>query len=128
MEIMKYPQAHFRSGADEARGMVLLGTQIAGTSEVCFPPPEFLHAGQTAEPVSMGASGRLYTFTTVHPGKAPAYALGMVDFDNGRRVFGRLAWPEGIEPAIGDAVYAVAFTLPDGTPDYAFAPRKGAAA
>ncbi len=125
MEIMKYPQAHFRN---EAHGMVLLGTRIPETGEVCFPPPEFLHAGQTAEPVSMGPSGCLYTFTTVHPGKAPAYTLGMVDFGNGLRVFGRLAWPEGSEPAIGDAVHAVAFTLPDGTPDYAFAPWKGAAA
>lgn len=128
MEIMKYPQAHFRREADEVHGMVLLATRIAGTGEVCFPPPEFLHAGQAAEPVAMGASGRLYTFTTVHPGKAPAYALGMVDFDNGLRIFGRLAWPAGTEPAIGDAVHAVAFTLPDGTPDYAFAPCQGATA
>jgi len=125
MEITKYPGAHFRSDAD---GIVLLGARYSGSGEMRFPPPEFLHAGEAAEPVAMGASGRLYTFTTVHPGKAPAYALGMVDFENGLRVFGRLAWPEGTEPAIGDAVHAVAFTLPDGTPDYAFAPVHGGAA
>ncbi|MDP9908680.1 putative OB-fold protein [Variovorax boronicumulans] len=125
MEITKYPEPHFRNDAD---GMTLLGARYRDTGELRFPPPEFLQAGEAAEPVSMGASGRLYTFTTVHPAKAAAYALGMVDFDIGLRVFGRLAWPEGSEPAIGDVVHAVAFALPDGTPDYAFAPLKGAAA
>ncbi|MFV0676929.1 Zn-ribbon domain-containing OB-fold protein [Variovorax sp. tm] len=120
MEIMKYPETHFRNDAD---GMTLLGARYRGTGELRFPPPEFLHTGEAAEPVAMGASGRLYTFTSVHPGKAPAYALGMVDFDNGLRVFGRLAWPDGSEPAIGDLVQAVAFELPDGTPDFAFAPQ-----
>lgn len=125
MEITKYPGGHFRNDAD---GMVLLGARYSGTGETRFPPPEFLHAGQAAEPVAMGASGCLYTFTTVHPGKAPAYALGMVDFENGLRVFGRLVWPEGAGPTIGDTVHAVAFTLPDGTPDFAFAPVQGGAA
>lgn len=125
MEITKYPQAHFRKDAD---GMTLLGARYRDSGALRFPPPEFLQAGEAAEPIAMGAGGRLYTFTTVYPGKAPAYALGMVDFDNGLRVFGRLAWPEGAEPAIGDAVCVVASTLPDGTPDYAFAPLKGDAA
>lgn len=125
MDIAKYPEAHFRVDAGR---MSLLGARYRDTGELRFPPPEFLHAGQVAEPVPMGASGRLYTFTTVHPSKAPTYSLGMVDFDNGLRVFGRLAWPAGSEPAIGDMVQAVAFALPDGTPDYVFAPLKGAAA
>lgn len=123
MEITKYPEAHFRNDTD---GMTLLGARYRDTNELRFPPPEFLYAEEVAEPVPMGASGHLYTFTTVHPAKAPAYALGMVDFDNGLRVFGRLAWPEGTVPAIGDMVRATAFALPDGTPDYAFAPLKGA--
>lgn len=125
MEITKYPESHFRADAD---GLTLLGARDRATGALRFPPPEFLQAGEAAQPEAMGASGCLYTFTTVHPGKAPAYALGMVDFDNGLRVFGRLAWPEGSQPAIGDAVRAVAATLPDGTPDYAFAPLQGAAA
>ena len=125
MEITKYPESHFREDAD---GMALLGARYRDTGELRFPPPEFLQAGEAAEPVAMGAGGRLYTFTTVYPGKASAYTLGMVDFDNGLRVFGRLAWPEGTEPAIGDAVRVVASMLSDGTPDYAFAPLKGDAA
>ena len=125
MEITKYPQAHFRMDPD---GMTLLGARYRDTGELRFPPPEFLHAGEVAEPAALGAAGRLYTFTAVHPAKAPTYALGMIDFDNGLRVFGRLAWPEGSEPAIGDTVRAVAFALPDGTSDYAFAPLKGATA
>ena len=122
MEITKYPESHFREDAD---GMALLGARYRDTGELRFPPPEFLQAGEAAEPVAMGAGGRLYTFTTVYPGKASAYTLGMVDFDNGLRVFGRLAWPEGTEPAIGDAVRIVASMLSDGTHDYAFAPLKG---
>lgn len=125
MEITKYPESHFRN---DAEGLMLLGARDPATSALRFPPPEFLQAGEAAQPEAMGASGRLYTFTTVHPGKAPTYALGMVDFDNGLRVFGRLAWPEGCQPAIGDVVHAVAATLPDGTPDYAFAPLQGEAA
>jgi uncharacterized protein len=125
MEIIKYPEKHFRSEAD---GMTLLGARDRATGEARFPPPEFLHGGQAAEPISMGVSGSLYTFTTVHPGKAPAYALGMVDFANGLRVFGRLIWPGDATPAIGDAVRAVAFTLADGTPDYAFEPVQGVSA
>lgn len=125
MEITKYPGTHFRNDAD---GMTLLAARYRGTGELRFPPPEFLQAGEAAEPVSMGAVGSIYTFTTVHPGKAPAYSLGMVDFDNGLRVFGRLAWPERTQPAVGDAVRTVAATLPDGTPDFAFAPLTGATA
>ncbi|MDP9606166.1 UNVERIFIED_ORG: putative OB-fold protein [Variovorax paradoxus] len=125
MKITTYPESHFRTDAD---GLMLRGARNHTTGALHFPPPEFLQAGEAAQPEDMGVSGRLYTFTTVHPGKAPAYALGMVDFDNGLRVFGRLAWPEGSQPAIGDVVRAVAATLPDGTPDYAFAPLKGATA
>lgn len=125
MEITKYPEKHFRI---EASGMTLLGARNPATGEVRFPPPAFLHEGQAAQPISMGASGSLYTFTTVHPGKAPAYTLGMVDFENGLRVFGRLLWPGDAAPAIGDAVRAVAFTLADGTPDYAFEPVQGVSA
>ncbi|MDF3838984.1 OB-fold domain-containing protein [Cupriavidus basilensis] len=124
MEITKYPETHFRN---DAQGMTLLAARYRGTGGLRFPPPEFLQAGEAAEPVAMGTGGRLYTFTTVHPGKAPAYALGMVDFENGLRVFGRLVWQGDTVPAIGDAVRTVAFTLPDGTPDYAFEPLKGTA-
>lgn len=126
MEITRYPEKHFRN---EAGGMTLLAARDPASGELRFPPPEFLQQGQAAEPVAMGAHGHLYTFTTVHPGKAPAYVLGMVDFENGLRVFGRLVWSGDAAPAIGDTVRTVPFALADGTADYAFEPvQKGAAA
>lgn len=123
MEITKYPEPHFGPTPD---GITLLGARYRDTGDLRFPPPEFLQSGEAAGAEALGTQGRLYTFTTVYPGKAPAYMLGMVDFDNGLRVFGRLTWPEGAEPAIGDVVRTAAATLPNGTPDYAFAPLKGA--
>ena len=125
MEITKYPQAHFLREAD---GIVLLGARYRATGELRFPPPEFVHSGEVVEPEAMNPIGHLYTYTTVHPSKAASYALGMVDFENGLRVFGRLTWPAGKEPRIGDVVRAVAAQLPDGTPDFAFAPVEGVCA
>ncbi|WP_028602429.1 Zn-ribbon domain-containing OB-fold protein [Ottowia thiooxydans] len=122
MEIKKYPDTHFRA---DATGLTLMAARNPDSGEMRFPPPEFLHGGQAAEPTPMGVAGSLYTFTTVHPGKAPSYSLGMVDFENGLRVFGRLVWPSDATPAIGDVVRAVAFTLADGTADYAFEPVQG---
>jgi len=66
------------------------------------------------------ATGSLYSFTIVHPGKEKQpYGLAMVDFAPGVRAFGRLLF--GTEaPAIGSRLRVVPFALPDGTPDYAF--------
>lgn len=125
MELVKYAGGHLGQGPD---GLVLQGARSRATGAVRFPPPEFLLGNEVAEPVSMGSEGRIYTFTTVHPGKAPAYALAMVDFPNGLRVFGRLLTPESAPPAIGGRVRTVAFNLPDGTADYAFEPQEGALA
>ena len=119
MEITKYLEPHWR---DDAGEMVLMGARNPATGAVRFPPPEFLQAGEPAEPVSLGGEGRLYTFTTVHPGKAPAYSLAMVDFNDDLRIFGRLTWRGDAPPAIGAAVRVIPFTLPDGGPDYAFEP------
>ncbi|MGQ3001699.1 MAG: Zn-ribbon domain-containing OB-fold protein [Hydrogenophaga sp.] len=125
MKLEKYAHGHLGQGPT---GLVLLGARYRASDEVRFPPPEFLHGEEAAEPVSMGSEGRLYTFTTVHPGKAPAYSLAMVDFPNGLRVFGRLLAPEGVPLALGGHMRVVAFTLPDGTADYAFEPQEGASA
>lgn len=108
--------------------MVLLGARDSRTREVRFPPPEFLQGGRTAEPVSMGTHGTVYTYTTVHPRNQPPYSLGMVDFENGLRVFGRLVSPDGTAPRIGEAVRVVAFSFPDGTPDFAFESARRVAA
>lgn len=66
MEITKYPGAYVRSDAD---GMMLLSALYSGSGEMRFPPPECLHAGEAAEPVAMGASGRLYTFISCNAGE-----------------------------------------------------------
>lgn len=119
MEITKYMEPHWRVEAD---GMVLVGARNPATGAVRFPPPEFLQVGESAEPESIGGEGRLYTFTTVHPGKAPAYSLAMVDFRHDLRIFGRLTWRGDAPPAIGAALRVIPFTLPDGAADYAFEP------
>ncbi|AEI82935.1 hypothetical protein CNE_BB2p01240 (plasmid) [Cupriavidus necator N-1] len=125
MNITKYEGGHV---GDFAEGLVLQGARILASGEVRFPPPEFLHGEGVVEPLSLGITGRLYTYTTVHPGKAPAYSLAMVDFDYGLRAFGRLVWEGDTAPAIGAVVRAVPFALSDGTSDYAFEPLKGDAA
>jgi uncharacterized OB-fold protein len=105
--------------------MLLTAVRLSGSGEVRFPPPGFLHGDEAAEAVALGPLGQLYTYTTVHPAKAPAYSLAMVDFAPGLRVFGRLLSRQGAAPALGDPVRVVPFALPDGTPDYAFEPVTG---
>ncbi|MDB5900155.1 MAG: hypothetical protein JWP41_3757 [Ramlibacter sp.] len=117
MRIQRNQGKHF---GDSPEGMVLKGVRHVATGEIRFPPPEFLLGDETVEEVSLGTLGRLYTFTTVHPGKAPSYSLAMVDFDPGLRVFGRLLTRDGVMPALDSPVRVVPFTLPDGTADYAF--------
>jgi uncharacterized protein len=116
LKINKRTQPHFR---ETASGMVLVATKIAGRPAQ-FPPIVFLHGDEHAEEVELGPTGRLYSYTVVHPGKDKApYGLAMVDFDPGVRAFGRLLF-DGRLPAIGGALRVVPFPLADGTPDYAF--------
>ena len=115
MKITRYDAGHIRATED---GAVLLGARVDGGA-VRFPPPEFLIDGQQAEAVPLSAVGALYTYTTVHPGKAPAYSLAMVDFDHDLRVFGRLIDGDAA-PTIGARVRAVPFQLPNGEADFAF--------
>lgn len=116
MNIIKRTGPHFRETAD---GMVLIASHVAGQPPQ-FPPVEFVHNGQHTEDIDLGPTGSLYSFTIVHAGKdKPPYGLAMVDFEPGVRAFGRLLFD--IEPpAIGNRVRVVPFSLPDGTPDYAF--------
>lgn len=115
---------------ETADGLHLLAARTGQSAALQFPPPECVH-GQP-EPadiadVAIGPLGSLYTYSIVHPGrdKAP-YGLAMVDFEPGVRVFGRLLYESGREPELGAHVKVVPFALQDGTPDYAFAPLKGA--
>lgn len=115
MEITEYGGGHVSLVED---GAVLLGARV-DDGEVRFPPPEFLISGQRAEVVPLSDVGTLYTYTTVYPGKAPAYSLAMVDFDHDLRVFGRLLDGE-VAAVIGARVRAVPFQLPNGEADFAF--------
>jgi uncharacterized OB-fold protein len=98
--------------------MVLVGTQV-GQHPPQFPPTEYLFDGAQATELALGPTGRLYSYSVVHPGKDKApYALAMVDFGD-VRAFGRLLF-EGTPPAIDSTVRVVPFTLPGGEADYAF--------
>lgn len=116
MKIIKRTGSHFR---ETTGGMVLVAAQVAGQPPQ-FPPIEFVHNDQAMEEIELGPTGALYSFTVVHPGKdKTAYGLAMVDFEPGVRAFGRLLF-DTVPPAIGSHLRVVPFTLPDGTPDYAF--------
>lgn len=70
--------------------------------------------------VLLGPLGQIYSYTIVSAGKDVApYALAMVDFEPGVRVFGPLILQQD-RPAIGAQVRVVPHVLADGTPDYAF--------
>lgn len=116
MKIIKRTGSHFR---ETTGGMVLVAAQVAGQPPQ-FPPIEFVHNDQAMEEIELGPTGALYSFTVVHPGKDKTpYGLAMVDFAPGVRAFGRLLF-DTVPPAIGSHLRVVPFTLPDGTPDYAF--------
>jgi uncharacterized protein len=115
MEISAYEGGYLRKGDS---GLELLGARDAATGLVRFPPPEYVHGGQAFEAVPLGSSGRLYSWTTVHPGKAPAYTVAMVDFGHDMRVFGRVVGER--KPQIDAQVRVVEHPLPDGTSDFAF--------
>jgi uncharacterized OB-fold protein len=117
MDIRRYEAGHMHQVAGH---LELLGSLQVGNAEVRFPPIEFLHDAEAAEPVGLGEHGRIYTHTTVHPAKSPAYSLAMVDFDHGIRAFGRLLVDADTHPEIGDRVRVVSFELAGGTMDYAF--------
>lgn len=123
MQISKNENDHL-SKDDQA--FALYGTRVPG-GEVRFPPPEFVLNDEKLTPVALSTVGRLYTYTTVHPGKAPAYSLAMVDLDHGLRVFGRLVHGEAT-PIIGSEVRVVPFKAPNGDRDFAFEPVAEASA
>lgn len=115
MKISKNENDHLSK--DDHR-LALYGTRMPG-GEVRFPPPEFVMNDEKLTPIALSTLGRLYAYTTVHPAKAPAYSLAMVDLDHGLRVFGRLVHREAA-PIIGSEVRVVPFTAPNGQRDFAF--------
>lgn len=117
MQNTQRASSHFRVSE---KGMVLIATSDPDGGRLQFPPVAFAH-GNTPVEVEIGPIGRVYTWTVVHPGKdKDPYALAMVDFAPGLRVFGRLLLDDGAKPVVDASVTVVPFTLADGTSDYAF--------
>ena len=118
MRLEKRTSSHFRETLD---GMVLLATRQGANAQLQFPPSEFVHRDQVPDEVAIGPIGGLYTYSVIHVSRDQGpYALAMVDFEPGVRVFGRMLYEPGNEPLLGADMRIVPFDLPDGTPDYAF--------
>jgi uncharacterized protein len=88
--------------------VVLLAYRHRGRDALYFPPlpASSPHRGNT-ETVGLFGTPTLYSYTVMVPspktGKPPV-PLGFADFPEGVRVFGRLLYPQGRRPAIGDAL------------------------
>ena len=112
----------------ERNGRVhLLACRRPGRGVLQFPPlPPNSPLAAGSEIVELSATGRLYSFTVVHAApklqKAPQ-PLGLVDFAEGVRVFGRMRYPEGRRPAIGDSLRVMLDQSEHG-PIYAFEPEQ----
>ena len=99
--------------------VVLLAYRHTGRAELYFPPlpatsPQ--HAGTAL--VELEGVPTLYSYTVMHPspktGKPPM-ALGYADYPEGVRIFGRLMYPAGRRPAIGDALAPCLVETDEGT-------------
>lgn len=101
------------------QGMQLLASRGRRHAQPQFPARAFEVGDEAVEDVLLGPLGRLYSYTVVAAGKAPAYGLAMVDFEPGVRAFGRLILGAS-RPVLGAQVQVVPLALPDGTDDYAF--------
>ena len=109
---------------------VLLAARLAGRHGLHFPPlpatSPLLAGGEIVEIDSMPT---LYSFTVVHAspkaGKPPM-PLGLADFPEGLRVFGRLIYPPDRTPRIGDELNLCVTQADDG-PVYAFELRSNPA-
>lgn len=109
---------------------VLLAARLAGRPGLHFPPlPPTSPLTAGGEIVEIGSTPTLYSFTVVHASPKLALApmpLGLADFPEGLRVFGRLIYPPGRTPRIGDALTPCVTQVADG-PVYAFELRSQAA-
>jgi uncharacterized protein len=109
--------------------VVLLACRRMNSDALFFPPPPSTSPGAPrATLVPLSGTPTLYSFTVMHPspktGKPPV-PLGFADFPEGVRIFGRLIYPEGRRPAIGDALQPCLIDTQD-SEIYAFEPKVGA--
>ncbi|SAK84266.1 hypothetical protein AWB79_05744 [Caballeronia hypogeia] len=107
--------------------VVLLAYRHRGRDALYFPPlPPTSPLIDATELVALAGTAALYSFTVMHPspktGKPPM-PLGFADYPEGLRIFGRLMYPPGRRPAIGDALKACLIETEDGE-IYAFEPLE----
>ncbi|CAG2156509.1 Zn-ribbon domain-containing OB-fold protein [Cupriavidus numazuensis] len=105
--------------------LVLLAYRHHDSETLHFPPlPLTSPQASKTEVVALHGAATLYSYTVMHPsaktGLAPT-PLGLADFPEGVRIFGRLVYPEGRRPAIGDALRACLVHTAEG-PIHAFEP------
>lgn len=112
--------------------VVLLAYRRKGDEHLHFPPlpPTSPYFGD-CEIVEIDSTPTLYSFTVVHASpkaNLPPAPLGYADFAEAVRVFGRLLFPAGRRPVIGEQL-RVCVTQGESGPIYAFAPftQKSAA-
>nr|WP_315595297.1 OB-fold domain-containing protein [uncultured Cupriavidus sp.] len=109
-------------------GLVLLAYRHRGSDVLHFPPlPLTSPQSDGMELVALHGAPTLYSYTVMHPSPKtglPPTPLGLADFPEGVRIFGRLVYPEGRRPAVGDPLRACLVHTAEG-PIYAFEPVSG---
>lgn len=103
-------------------------TGNAGRDALYFPPlPPTSPQRERTELVELNGEPTLYSYTIMYPspktGKPPM-VLGYADYPEGVRIFGRLHYPAGRRPAIGDTLAPCLVETGEGT-IYAFEPQTG---
>jgi uncharacterized protein len=99
----------------------------AGRDALYFPPlPPGSPQRERTELVDLNGAPTLYSYTIMHPspktGKPPML-LGYADYPEGVRIFGRLQYPAGRRPTIGDTLAPCLVETDEGT-IYAFEPQR----
>jgi uncharacterized protein len=107
--------------------VVLQAYRYAGQQALYFPPlPLTSPLRERTETVDLRGTPTLYSYTVMHPspktGKPPV-ALGYADYPEGVRIFGRLIYPEGRRPCIGDTLAPCLIETEEGAV-YAFEPQE----
>lgn len=91
--------------------VALLASRIGGRETLHFPPlPSLSPLAASSQLVELDSTAVLYSFTIVHSSpklNKPPVTLGLVDFPQGVRVFGRLDLPNGRRPVIGERLRTV---------------------
>ncbi|HTU15263.1 MAG TPA: OB-fold domain-containing protein [Solirubrobacterales bacterium] len=107
-QALEAPPTGSRRRYDREAG-TLTGSRCGGCGTSSWPGRAICHVCGSADVTwtNLAPKGRLVTKTTVwiaRPGVPAPYTLGMIDLDDGVRVFAHLAEGEEGTPRVGDAV------------------------